>query len=474
MRIALTFLLVLMLASCGGRETAENQMGIRGRVQSQEGQPIPNAYMTLVGKGVATHEVTDKKGRFFFATDSSDAYWVVAAAAGYQPFLVPVLVDGPVEADIQLQKDEMATDVDSLFINGELADFIAHGELSRASLNGAVTFDEPDGTGARIARIQRETETHRAAYAAAYSAYRDEGGDPNDFEYDWAPMWQQMREAIAAEQDSLARHYLQMNYFLLGYPEADTAAARQMLADVPPASRLWTLMWGDPLVTFATIAHIAEHPGLSSTYAFYGIDTNHDLTVKSAFLFYLLTEAEDQNDANLAGRFYSMLINEFPNSSYTALAKNLYDIGHDVAVGSPVPDFLFYALGDSSVVYTRDMLLGSIYVIDFWAVWCAPCVAEMRYLNDAYKKYGPQGFNILSVSFNESLDDMYRFQAELWPMPWLNTHIEEGFWSEAAEMFEITGIPKPILVDKAGIIIAMGFDLRGNNLDKTLARVFSQ
>ncbi|MCE2504704.1 MAG: hypothetical protein J4G05_11715 [Chlorobi bacterium] len=39
-----------------------------------------------------------------------------------------------------------------------------------------------------------------------------------------------------------------------------------------------------------------------------------------------------------------------------------------------------------------------------------------------------------------------------------------------AQAFEVQGIPKPVLVDPGGIILATGGDLRGENLEKTLTR----
>ena len=44
--------------------------------------------------------------------------------------------------------------------------------------------------------------------------------------------------------------------------------------------------------------------------------------------------------------------------------------------------------------------------------------------------------------------------------------------SEAAKNFEVSGIPKPVLVAADGTILATEVDLRGENLDATLAKVF--
>lgn len=47
----------------------------------------------------------------------------------------------------------------------------------------------------------------------------------------------------------------------------------------------------------------------------------------------------------------------------------------------------------------------------------------------------------------------------------------EGVWeSEAAKAFEVSGIPKPILIDPNGKIVALEEDLRSDKLEKTLER----
>ncbi|HAL55301.1 MAG TPA: hypothetical protein DCP63_02190, partial [Bacteroidetes bacterium] len=53
----------------------------------------------------------------------------------------------------------------------------------------------------------------------------------------------------------------------------------------------------------------------------------------------------------------------------------------------------------------------------------------------------------------------------------LHSFVQQGFESPAAKEFEVIGIPRPILVDKDGMIIAMETQLRGENLERTLTRI---
>jgi thiol-disulfide isomerase/thioredoxin len=48
--------------------------------------------------------------------------------------------------------------------------------------------------------------------------------------------------------------------------------------------------------------------------------------------------------------------------------------------------------------FDADKLKGKILVVDFWATWCGPCVAEIPALNDLQKKYASKGVEVVGVT----------------------------------------------------------------------------
>jgi len=79
---------------------------------------------------------------------------------------------------------------------------------------------------------------------------------------------------------------------------------------------------------------------------------------------------------------------------------------------------------------------------------------QMPGLHRLYEKYHEDGFEILSYSFDYSTDDVNQFRKEKWPMPWLNAmDPEQGFEAQIAKDFEVTVVPRTVLVNQEGTIV---------------------
>ncbi|MBR2961768.1 MAG: AhpC/TSA family protein [Alistipes sp.] len=127
--------------------------------------------------------------------------------------------------------------------------------------------------------------------------------------------------------------------------------------------------------------------------------------------------------------------------------------------GEPLPHYIDTVQPD---VKGNDISLKSVienpknrYVLlDFWASWCGPCMGEMPYLRDAYKKYHKLGFEIYGVSL-DSKADAWRKAIEEQSMKWINVSRIEGFQTQAAYDYAVNSIPSNFLIDcKTGEIIA--------------------
>jgi thiol-disulfide isomerase/thioredoxin len=150
-----------------------------------------------------------------------------------------------------------------------------------------------------------------------------------------------------------------------------------------------------------------------------------------------------------------------------------YGAAGRIQKGKPVPSFRAPSLDDPALVYTEASLKGKVYLIDFWATWSVPCIAEFPGLTKLYEKYRNSGFEILSYSIDSRADLVHQFRKERFPMPWLHAIDPElsEIQSPMARDFEVLSIPRPVLVDANSSIIATDQECKGAKLEELLQHV---
>jgi peroxiredoxin len=134
-------------------------------------------------------------------------------------------------------------------------------------------------------------------------------------------------------------------------------------------------------------------------------------------------------------------------------------------VGRPAPDVAVKDL-KGEPFRLRD-LKGKYVLVDFWATWCAPCVAELPRLQDAFGKYRSGGLEVVGVSLDETPEAVTDF-VKARQVGWRQIHNATG-GGDLVEAFGVTTIPATFLIDPQGVITRL--DLRGPALDRTLAKV---
>ncbi len=107
-----------------------------------------------------------------------------------------------------------------------------------------------------------------------------------------------------------------------------------------------------------------------------------------------------------------------------------------------------------------------VVLVDFWATWCGPCVAEMPHVISTYEKYNEAGFEVVGISLDSDKAALDEFVAEK-KMPWPQYFDGKGWDNDLAKEFGITGIPATFLIGKDGKIV--GSNLRGSALEEAVA-----
>ena len=190
------------------------------------------------------------------------------------------------------------------------------------------------------------------------------------------------------------------------------------------------------VVSAAGIRQLDQIPGLIS------------LSVDS-----LLPDSERQE---LARHFHSLSSSQFDewHSSYGKLQlrsdgfwreRSFDDAEKTDAVEGQT---LIAVMGSGLSQELEQKLSGKVVLVDFWGVWCGPCLRLMRDLKRFREKFGADRFEVLGIHTNRGDDGMDEFLRKN-PKPWPNIEDTTG---ELAKSFAVPYYPGMYLVDKQGKI----------------------
>ncbi len=281
------------------------------------------------------------------------------------------------------------------------------------------------------------------------------------------------KRKIAAENSGLGHQWRLMRYFDASMASgSDSLLSRRVLNEVPPASPFWSYAARHRIGASSLIRNLAGYANATSQvneYLRQAIDNHADPRVRAQFLMAAVILADGGGDDKRKWNYYEELREGYGDSWQAERVRRKFSPDRALSVGNPVPDFAFVDLKDVTVTHSNQTLAGKVLLLDFWGTWCPPCIEKLPEMHEAYEKYKGAGFEILSVAVMDERATLDAFRKEQYPMPWLNTLLEDAEYESVAAKFEITSYPRPILVDRNGIIVGIDDELRDSKLMDVLA-----
>lgn len=163
-------------------------------------------------------------------------------------------------------------------------------------------------------------------------------------------------------------------------------------------------------------------------------------------LGYLAGAQEFGSDAQID--IYERIKETYPDNSKYIGGK----IRQIKGVGKPFE--LEFTDAITGTTISREGLKGQVVIVDFWATWCGPCVAEMPHMKELYAKYHDEGVEFIGISLDQPEEDgglgalkKYVDENEI---AWPQYYQGNGWASEFSTSWGINGIPTLFAVDKKG------------------------
>ena len=140
-------------------------------------------------------------------------------------------------------------------------------------------------------------------------------------------------------------------------------------------------------------------------------------------------------------------------------------------------------------------LKGKVIILDFWAVWCGPCIATFPHLREWQEKYGDKGLVIIGVTKNynfawdEANKKPMKSDGDVSPedeaamlVKFAESHqlkhrfaVQEN--NELNEFYRVRGIPQIVVIDqqnKVQLIKVGSGDANAKAVDELLKKLFDE
>lgn len=154
----------------------------------------------------------------------------------------------------------------------------------------------------------------------------------------------------------------------------------------------------------------------------------------------------------LIGRTYFAPFSHVPQSGVEERAGT--PDGLTPEMRKPAPNIKFFT-SDGRPKSLKDFS-GKVVLLSFWASWCGPCIEELPVFSKLVNKYQSQGFVVVPVNVDDSIEEAKSFVADFWKNKALAfpTFFDER--SVASRAYQVEVLPSNFVLDRQGRIALLG------------------
>ncbi|HZK03422.1 MAG TPA: TlpA disulfide reductase family protein [Bacteroidaceae bacterium] len=156
---------------------------------------------------------------------------------------------------------------------------------------------------------------------------------------------------------------------------------------------------------------------------------------------------------------------KYGDNEYIIQLREMTNQQLNTSTGQQFIDFETETINGEVVKLSDYVKNNKVVLLDFWASWCAPCINEIPYLKQTYDSYKNRGFEIVSVSVDQDLDE-WKEAVKNHSLTWPQLIDLQDSELSPAFIYSVRAIPSTFLINGDGEIIARG--LRGAQIEEIL------
>ena len=327
-----------------------------------------------------------------------------------------------------------------------------------------------------------------STFASNSTQYYRKNGNSKIYPFDFSPYVSYLRNIIINDDDLFLRQYAAMQIPIINLNgctlvSQDSILKKTCLQILKPEDMIWRLepeysilIFTNMYVNFAITENLLSKKPKSEfsevlntqlnenddiimkkSFEYIGsiYKNNPDRTVKANAILQILDRAYLFEYYDKVDYYYNILKTDYSDIKIDEIKYALiqYNPEGRLRVGNTGPVFNL-PLIDSDKTISQKTLKGKYYLLQFWATWCGPCLAEMPEIREYYKKYKSNNFTIVSISLDQSLERLKDYWKKEGAMPWYNIILKDSFDNNFVKYLGITSVPVIILVGPDGKILA--------------------
>lgn len=153
---------------------------------------------------------------------------------------------------------------------------------------------------------------------------------------------------------------------------------------------------------------------------------------------------------------------------FMVLFTLIVPVGGALELGKIAPELEVSQWVKNGSAYIGAGKKNKIFVIQFWATWCPPCVSIIPYLSNIQRKYKAEDVEVVAIT-KEDAETVIKFVKQQTRMDY-HVAIDKKGKTNELYMAGIDSLPTAFVIDKKGIVVWRGHPME---LDKVLPQVIA-